>query len=184
MEPLVLASRSPQRRAILEQVGIRFTVRPTGVPELEQGEAAEIALHNARHKADTAARPGELVLGADTVVAAAGRIHGKPADAAAARETLHALGGRDHEVVSGICLLRDGRERTAVVRTRVTFRALTAELVEWYVSTGEWRERAGGYAIQGHGAALVAAIDGDYLNVVGLPLAALLELEPTLLPGI
>jgi septum formation protein len=179
---LILASKSPQRRAILEQLGIPFEARPADVEELEAGDPAEIAVENARRKARAVqeADTNELVLGVDTVVALDARICGKPPDADAARLTLRALSGRQHEVVSGICLLERGHVRTAVARTTVAFRTLSEPMVEWYVSTEEWRERAGGYAIQGKGAALVSRIEGDYLNVVGLPVAALLELEPEL----
>jgi septum formation protein len=112
-------------------------------------------------------------------------IYGKPADADAARATLSALGGRTHEVLSGLALLiTDDRsrivERTALVCTKVTFRALDRELLDWYVDTGEWRGRSGGYAIQGEGAALALAIDGEVENVIGLPLQALFELDPEL----
>ncbi len=183
--PLILASRSPQRRAILEQVGIAFSVRAADVPELLEGDPEAVSVENARRKArEVAARaPGALVLGVDTLVWAAGRIYGKPADEQAARAALTALSGRRHSVVSGLCLIGSGRVRSALARTIVCFRALDCTLLDWYLATGEWRERAGGYAIQGHGAALVEAIEGDYLNVVGLPLATLLGLEPGLLGG-
>jgi septum formation protein len=138
-----------------------------------------VALENSRRKA--LAVDGPLVLGVDTVVALDGGIYGKPADTAAAQRTLRALSGRTHTVISGISVLEDDRLRSAVSQTRVRFRELEDALIEWYVGSGEWRERAGGYAIQGRGAALVAAIDGDYLNVVGLPVALLLELIPGLL---
>jgi septum formation protein len=121
------------------------------------------------------------VLGVDTVVALDGVVYGKPADAAQARTTLRALSGREHTVFSGVCLVWAGSERSAVAETRVRFRAISDALIEWYVASEEWRERAGGYAIQGRGAALVAAIDGDYSNVVGLPVATLLTLAPDLL---
>jgi septum formation protein len=177
---LVLASRSPQRRAILEQLGVEFSVRiPDGVEELETGPPHEVALENAYRKASAIGSDG-LVLGVDTVVALGARLYGKPADAEEARATLTALAGRRHAVVSGICLIEDGRSRTAAAQTLVEFRALSEELIDWYVASGEWRERAGGYAIQGRGAALVAAIEGDYSNVVGLPVATLLELAPEL----
>jgi septum formation protein len=179
--PLILASRSPQRRAILEQLGIPFEVRPAEVDELEEGDPEALALENARRKAVAVAAPGALVLGVDTVVALEGRVYGKPVDADAARATLEALSGRRHKVISGVCVIDGGHERTAQAVTGVEFRALDAPLIEWYVDTGEWHERAGGYAIQGKGAALVTRIDGDYLNVVGLPVAALLDLEPALL---
>jgi septum formation protein len=123
----------------------------------------------------------ELVLGVDTVVALGSLLYGKPPDAAAARATLQALSDRSHAVVGGVCLIDRHRSRTAVATTTVEFRSLGDELLDWYLSTGEWHERAGGYAIQGKGAALVRRIEGDYFNVVGLPAAALLELEPGLL---
>jgi septum formation protein len=180
---LVLASRSPQRRAILEQLGIRFSVVVAGVEELEHGPPRDVALQNAIRKASAVAaeRPDELVLGADTLVALDGRIYGKPVGAEHAGEMLRALSGQRHTVLGGICLIGSGQTRTAVASTDVQFRALSEELIQWYLDTGEWRERAGSYAIQGRGAALVAEIDGDYLNVVGLPVAALLELVPSLL---
>jgi septum formation protein len=180
---LILASRSPQRRAILRQLGIDFEVREPDVDELESGPAGDAALENAARKARSVAlhAPGRLVLGVDTVVSLDRRIYGKPADDAEARATLQALSGRTHEVTSGLCLIESGVPRHALAVTRVGFRPLTPELIEWYLAAGEWRERAGGYAIQGRGAALVTAIEGDYFNVVGLPLATLLELVPGLL---
>jgi septum formation protein len=182
---LVLASRSPQRRAILEQLAVRFTIRPVDVEEIEDGPPHEAASANALRKATAAAwhaGPGQAVLGVDTVVALDGRIWGKPADGDEAARTLSALAGRTHEVLSGLALIEDGREaRTALARTRVRFRALDDALVAGYVATGEWEGRAGGYAIQGRGALLVAGIEGDYFNVVGLPVAALAELWPALL---
>ena len=165
---MILASRSPQRRAILEQLGIAFEVRPADVEELTQGDPKAVALENARRK--SGGQPG--VLGVDTLVALDGTIFGKPVDAAAAHATLRMLSGRTHEVVSGLLYGDDG----VTVVTEVTFRELPDELLDWYVATGEWRERAGGYAIQGRGAALVRGIRGDYSNVVGLPVAALLDL--------
>ena len=119
------------------------------------------------------------MLGVDTLVALDGHIYGKPRDEAEAERTLRALGGRTHEVVSGLAI---GEEVTAAI-TRVTFRPVTDDLLRWYVDTGEWHDRAGGYAIQGRGAALVTAIDGDYLNVVGLPVAQLLARMPGLVWG-
>lgn len=122
------------------------------------------------------------MLGVDTVVALNGEIHGKPADRAAARRVLEVLSGQRHLVVSGLAVAREGREpQTAVEITAVDFRPLEPGLLDWYLASGEWRERAGGYAIQGRGAALVRRIEGDYLNVVGLPVVALLELLPGLL---
>jgi septum formation protein len=154
------------------------------VEELEVGPPHEVALQNARLKATaviTSEDDQRLVLGVDTVVAVGGRIYGKPPDAAEAEATLRALSGRTHAVIGGLCLIGAGRTRTALAATEVEFRALDDPTLRWYLDTGEWRERAGAYAIQGTGAALVQRIDGDYLNVVGLPVPALLELEPGLL---
>jgi septum formation protein len=179
MEPIVLASASPQRRAILAQLGVPFVVRPADVDELETGDPPAVALENARRKAR--AVEGAHVLGVDTVVALDGRLYGKPHDAEEARATLAILSGRTHAVYSGLHLTGAGE---AVVCTAVTFRAIAADLAEWYLRSGEWRGRAGGYAIQGRGAALVASIEGDYANVVGLPVAAFLDLLRTLgFPG-
>ncbi len=177
----MLASASPQRRAILEQVGIAFDVRVSGVEEETHGAPVAVAEENARRKALAVRSP--LTLGADTLVAVDGTILGKPRDAAQAREYVARLAGRSHEVVGAIALARDGELAGAAVEiTHVHFRPATAELLDWYVETGEWRGRAGGYAIQGIGAVLVAGIEGDYLNVVGLPLQRLLDLVPQLLP--
>jgi septum formation protein len=186
---LVLASRSPQRRAILETLGVPFVAIPADVPERAAGDPREVAVANALDKARAVAAsgvaPGALVLGVDTVVALDGRIYGKPSDAAAARATLGALSGARHTVLSGVALVVGGGEaageRTACAETAVRFAALDAALIDWYVASGEWRERAGGYAIQGRGMALIDGIDGDYSNVVGLPVAALLGLWPGLL---
>jgi septum formation protein len=181
----VLASASPQREAILGRLGLAFEVRPAHVRELGGGDPERVALENARSKARAASRPGadEVVIGCDTIVCLDGVIHGKPADEAAARRTLSALGGATHEVLSGLVLLMPGEERAAVARTAVTFRALDDQLLDWYVATGEWRGRSGGYAIQKAGAALVRAIEGECENVVGLPLATLLDIYPELLRG-
>ncbi|HTE59243.1 MAG TPA: Maf family protein [Solirubrobacteraceae bacterium] len=158
-----------------------FTVQPTGVEELTAGEPRAVAVENARRKALAVciSHPPDLVLGADTLVAVDGEILGKPRDAAQAVDYVGRLAGRAHQVVGGIALARDGAViADAVEVTEVVFRALTAAEVEAYVAMGEWEGRAGGYAIQGAGAALVRSIAGDYLNVVGLPLARLLDLLP------
>jgi septum formation protein len=142
-----------------------------------------VAENNARAKALAVPAAG-LTLGADTVVAVDGDVLGKPRDAAQAREFLGRLEGRSHQVVGGVAVVRDGAVTAAgVAVTDVTFRRTSAARLDWYVATGEWEGRAGGYAIQGRGAALVERIDGDYLNVVGLPVALLLDLVPALLPG-
>jgi septum formation protein len=180
---LVLASRSPQRRAILRQLGIAFEVEPVDVVELDAGVAHEVARANAlaKARAGAARRPGATVLGVDTLVSLRGEIIGKPPTAAAAEATLKRLSGGTHEVVSGLALMRSGNPQVVHEVTEVTFRALDDEVVRRYVRTGEWSGRAGGYAIQGQGAALVRAIAGDYLNVVGLPVAALLDLDFSLM---
>lgn len=181
--PLVLASASPQRRKLLERLGVSFTLRPTGVAEAEHGDPAEVAVENALRKA-RAARIGEepeTILGVDTLVALGPRIYGKPADEIQAHETISALAGATHEVLSGVALLRGGCEQVALARTEVVFRDCDQALVERYVASGEWREKSGGYAIQGLGAMLVREIHGDYENVVGLPLATLLDMVPELL---
>jgi septum formation protein len=145
----------------------------------------EVAVENARRKARAASErePEARVLGVDTVVALDSRLYGKPPDRTSAEATLRALAGRRHVVISGICLIDAGRVLTAAPRTEVEFRALDDAVLRWYLDSDEWRERAGGYAIQGRGAALVAGIWGDFLNVVGLPVATLLELAPDLLGG-
>jgi nucleoside triphosphate pyrophosphatase len=161
---------------------VAFTVRVSGVPEVERGDPREVAVGNALRKARAVRAAGteETVLGVDTVVALDGAIYGKPADERQARATLAALSGATHRVIGGLALL-GGRERTATATTEVVFRDLDGELIEWYLATGEWQGRAGGYAIQGAGAALVREVRGDYENVVGLPLATLLDLYPDLL---
>jgi septum formation protein len=114
-------------------------------------------------------------------VALGSTVYGKPADRDGAAATLRALSGRNHRVLSGMCVIEGGRTRTATAVTGVNFRSLSEQSLAWYLDTGEWQGRAGGYAIQGRGAALVDSIEGDYLNVVGLPVATLLDLLPSLL---
>jgi septum formation protein len=222
MPRLILASGSPQRRAILGDLGLDFEVRASHVAEEDEGPPRVVASENALRKAlavADAAGPGtdRVVLGCDTLVAteleiadhssgfagweiadhssgfagweiadhssgfAGWEIWGKPPNEDAARETLRRLSGRTHEVVSGLALVQAGDVRAATEITKVTFRELDDATIDWYVSTGEWEGRAGGYAIQGRGAVLVKRIEGDYLNVVGLPVAALLQLWPALM---
>jgi septum formation protein len=177
---LILASGSPQRRAILEQLGIEFRVEVPGVEELEEGDPRAVVRENALRKARAVA--GGPVLAADTAVVVDRHILGKPSDCDEAERFLRTLSGRAHEVMSGLALRdEDGTERTDVAITEVRFRTLDQADLDWYLATEEWRGRAGGYAIQGKGAALVEAIDGDYWNVVGLPVPALLNLAPDLL---
>jgi nucleoside triphosphate pyrophosphatase len=179
---VILASGSPQRKAILEQLGVEFRVETPEVEELSQGEPRRVVKENALRKARAVSAPDERVLGSDTAVVLDGRILGKPSDEREAEIFLRRLSGRTHEVMSGIALREPGgNERSDVAVTRVRFRRLEQHELDWYLPTGEWRGRAGGYAIQGRGAALVEEIEGDYWNVVGLPVAALLRLAPDLL---
>ena len=178
--PLLLASTSPQRPAILEQLGIPFEVVPPRYDEASVPGSDPVATvcRHARGKAHSVADgAGERpVLGVDTAVVLEGRIYGKPRDAGDAASMLEALSGRTHEVASGLSLLTPGWEETRYEVTRVSFRGLTPRHVAHYVASGEWEGRAGAYAIQGLGASLVTRIDGDYLNVVGLPGALLVQL--------
>jgi septum formation protein len=173
-EELVLASTSPQRRAILEQLGIPFVVV---APRYE--EIGDDPVEHAAGKARSVDGGGRLVLGVDTDVFLDGRRLGKASTAAEAASMLESLAGREHEVVSGLCLRGDGWEELHRVVTVVEFRPLSAADVDRYVATGEWEGRAGAYAVQGVGAILVARVDGDYLNVVGLPAALLVRLLRT-----
>jgi septum formation protein len=178
-EPLILASSSPRRRAILEQLGVDFRVEAPDVVELTEGEPRQLVVRNALLK--LRAVPGERVLAVDSMVVWDGLAHGKPADVAEARRWLRELSGRWHEVMGGIALREQGEERTALAVTRVRFRELSDADIERYLASGEWRDRAGGYAIQELGAMLVDGIEGDWFNVVGLPVPTLLRLAPNLL---
>ena len=169
--PLVLASTSPQRRAILEQLRIPFeVVEPAYVEDDPPGlEAVALVRAHAEGKARSVHAKGQVTLGVDTAVVLDGLVYGKPSDRAEAARMLEELSGRSHTVVSGLCLLGPGFETVGDAATVVTFRALTPELRGLYLESGEWEGRAGAYAIQGLGGRLVERIDGDYLNVVGLP---------------
>jgi septum formation protein len=186
--PIVLASTSPQRRAILGQLRIPFDVAAPSYEERDRAGVPPIELvkEHARGKARSVAARGvggRPVLGVDTAVVCSGRIFGKPGEAAEAREMLRALAGRDHAVMSGLCLVGDGWEEVGSDVTTVVMRSLSERDLDWYVSTEEWRDRAGAYAIQGLGAALIERIDGDYLNVVGLPAALLVRVLAARFPG-
>jgi septum formation protein len=178
--PLLLASTSPQRRAILEQLNIPFDVVPPRHEEEtpEIADAVEVVRDHARAKAHSVAdeADGRPVLGVDTAVVLRGLIFGKPVDSAEAERMLEELSGKTHVVVSGLCLLTPAWEVVEHEATRVTFRELTPRDLGAYVATGEWEGRAGAYAIQGRGAALVRGIEGDYLNVVGLPAGLLVRI--------
>ena len=178
--PLLIASTSPQRRSILEQLGVPFDVVAPSYDENDPPDADPVDLvrrHALGKARSAAAEAGDRpVLGVDTIVHLSGRVYGKPESGAEAAAMLDALGGERHEVVSGLALLTPGWELVEHEVTLVTFRPLTARDVAAYVGAGEWEGRAGGYAIQGLGAALVARIEGDYLNVVGLPAALLVRI--------
>lgn len=179
MTRLVLASGSPRRRDILTALGLSFDVRAPAVDEsVDAGEtAADAARRLAGRKARAAgARPGELVLSADTIVALDDHLLGKPDDAAGAVSMLARLSGRTHVVVTGLALATPSRVLTAVAATRVTFRRLASAEIAAYVATGEPLDKAGSYGIQGLGAALVERIEGDFYNVMGLPIPTLLAL--------
>jgi septum formation protein len=186
--PLLLASTSPQRRAILAQLGIPFDVVPPRYEERDEPGAApvDVVRLHARGKArSVAGEAGDRpVLGVDTTVVCRDRVFGKPAGPEEAVEMLEALAGKTHEVVSGLCLVTPGWELVEHAVTRVGFRELTARDLAAYEETGEWEGRAGAYAIQGVGASLVERIEGDYLNVVGLPAALLVGILAERFPGV
>jgi septum formation protein len=179
---VLLASRSPQRSAILTQLGVPFRAQSSEhEEETVPGDPVATVEKNARGKAlHVAARmlvePDEVVLGVDTVVVLDGEILGKAAGEAQAREYLQRLAGRTHEVVSGLCLVAGERVACGHAVTAVTFRPLTPEALDRYLASGEWRQRAGAYAIQGLGSSLIQGVRGDYFNVVGLPVALLADM--------
>ena len=177
--PLLLASTSPQRRAILEQLGVPFDVVAPDYQEL-----GEDPLEHAIGKARSVEGGDRPVLGVDTVVRCDGTVLGKPAGEGEAEEMLDRLSGKRHEVVSGLCLRTRAWEEVRTETTLVTFRPLSARDLASNLATGEWEGRAGAYAIQGRGAALVERIEGDYLNVVGLPAATLVRLLAERFPGL
>jgi septum formation protein len=188
---LVLASRSARRHSLLRDIGIPFMVALSDACEQSGGgSAACLAQANALAKVrgvtmPPGARPGAFILGTDTVVSVGRKVLGKPGSAAEAKQMLRALSGRSHRVVSGVALARTagavvagGREETRVASavTRVTFGRLAEAQVEAYAASGEWRDKAGGYAVQGSAALFVRGLRGEYSNVVGLPLHLLCEL--------
>jgi septum formation protein len=176
--PLILASTSPQRRAILEQLHIPFEAVVPTYEEHDPPEAdvVDLVREHARGKALSVPIHDERpILAVDTAVTLGGRIYGKPQSANEAVDMLGRLGGKTHLVVSGLCLVTSGWEFLDHLATRVTFRSLTPRDIGTYIASGEWQGRAGAYAIQGLGAALVEEIEGDYLNVVGLPASLLVR---------
>ena len=190
---IVLASRSPQRKALLRALGLDFRAIPSDVQEETAGEPHQAVIANAVAKGRAVAarrRKPALVIAGDTEVVVDGQALGQPRLEGEARWCLETLSGRSHEVLSGLALLgpdrEDGRpvERTGIESSRVTFARLSEELIDAYLASGEWRGRAGGYAVQGLGSSLVAGIEGDVSNVIGLPVGLLLRLAPELVrPG-
>jgi septum formation protein len=190
---VVLASRSPQRQALLEGLGVEFDVAEPRIQELEEGDPREVVLENARWKAASISPiepPGTLVIAGDTEVALDGRTLGQAEDETEARGHLESLSGREHEVLGALALMGPGTDeqerpvtREGVVVSMVRFRELAPVLIDSYLASGEWRGRAGSYAIQGLGSALVEEVRGDVSNVIGLPVGLLLELAPELVPA-
>jgi septum formation protein len=173
---LVLASQSPRRRELLAAAGIEFIVRPVNVPEQHRaGESPEEYVRRlAEAKASAVPRSdGEIVLGADTVVVVAGQILEKPVDASDAARMLRLLSGREHDVITGICLASSGSNIVDTATTRVRFMELTAREIDDYVASGEPMDKAGAYAIQGLASKFIVRVEGEYSNVVGLPVALL-----------
>lgn len=177
---LTLASRSPRRREILNQIGVRYRVASSDVAEVHQSRESpeDYVQRLAISKAQAVAGQDSSVpvLGADTIVVSGGQILEKPIGREHASEMLVALSGSTHQVISGVALVQAGRIETAQSRTEVRFRALTLTEIEAYWTTGEPLDKSGGYAIQGLGAVFVESIAGSYSNVVGLPIEALVPL--------
>ena len=177
---LVLASASPRRQELLRNAGIPFEVQPAHIAEDPlPGEAAkDCAERLARDKALAAAsqRPHDFILGADTVVVVDGQILGKPADAADAARMLRLLSGSEHQVITGVCLVVNGQPSVASETTVVTMSELTEKDITDYVASGEPMDKAGAYAIQGIASRWIPRIEGDYSNVVGLPVALVLRM--------
>jgi len=177
-EKLILASASPRRLELLRQIDIEPELCPVDAEEIKIGEPQEVVLHNALAKLHAAAElhPGRTVLAADTVVAYAGKILGKPKDEADAKTMLKMLSGHKHQVFTGLAVLENGVEKSLAVASDVEFFELTDAEIDAYVACGEPLDKAGAYGIQGRGAMLVKGISGDYNNIVGLPLASLRDM--------
>lgn len=187
MEKIVLASASPRRRELLEQIGIKFDIVVSNEPEDEidkslspENYTSELALMkacNVAKKLTGTKRKDSLIIAADTVVYSDGKILGKPKDSDDAFRILKSLSGKAHEVYTGICVMRltNGYATSKSIKTTVKFKELTDKTIKAYIKTGEPADKAGAYGIQGRGAVLVEEICGDYFNVVGLPLSALYD---------
>ena len=178
---LILASGSPRRKALLKDLNLRLKIVSTDIPELPELNESPLSFSRrmARRKTETVsvAFPKHWVLGADTVVVLENKILGKPKDLLEAKRFLRTLSGKTHKVITSFCLKNQGMNLTIIksVTTRVSFKTLSAEEIDWYVRTGEPLDKAGAYAIQGKGAFCVKKIQGSYTNVVGLPITEVLE---------
>ena len=174
--PIVLASRSPRRRQLLEMLGLEVVVAASEIQELRLPRETPEAYARRLARDKARAVPGELVLGADTIVVIDDQVLEKPADADDAARMLLRLQGRRHDVITSVCLVANGREYEAQDKTAVYFRPMDEGSINAYVATGEPMDKAGGYGIQGYGAALVERIEGDFFGVMGLPLRLVIEL--------
>jgi septum formation protein len=182
---VILASGSPQRRALLAALGLDFEVRVPSVEEETGGQPQQVVESNARRKAEAVATEATdaLVIAGDTEVVIDGEVLGQPGNEQEARAHLERLSGREHHVLGGLALVGPDEEpRTGVDVATVAFRELEPDLISVYLASGEWRGRAGSYAIQGLGSALVEVVRGDVSNVIGLPVGLLLRLAPDLIP--
>ena len=172
---LVLASASPRRQELLRNAGIAFVAHPTHIPEIPNKDEAPRAFAErmAREKALAAfdTQPEDFVLGADTIVVVDAEILGKPRNSADGARMLRLLSGRTHEVVTGVCLLGRGFEDVRSETTTVTMNTLSEDDIQSYISSGEPMDKAGAYAIQGRASRWISRIEGDYFNVVGLPVS-------------
>jgi septum formation protein len=183
---IVLASKSPQRRALLDALGVAFEVQDPKVEEDRTGEPRDLVVRNATRKAEAVAadHPGALVIAGDTEVVIDGEVLGQPSTEADARAHLERLSGAEHHVLGGLALVgptSDQEPRTGVDVSTVAFRELDDPLLDAYLASGEWRGRAGSYAIQGLGSTLVDTVRGDVSNVIGLPVGLLVRLAPEVL---
>jgi septum formation protein len=183
--PILLASKSPQRRALLDALGLDFEVRVPEIDEETEGEPRQLVVRNATRKAEAVAadHPDALVIAGDTEVVIDGEVLGQPESEDEARAHLERLSASEHHVLGGLALIGPGDQdpRTGVDLSTVAFRELDEQLLNAYLASGEWRGRAGSYAIQGLGSALVDIVRGDVSNVIGLPVGLLLRLAPDLL---
>ena len=171
MEEMILASASPRRKELLASMGISFTVVVADATEATEGSPDEVVMENARRKAMAVAQlhPGRMVLGSDTVVCVEGHVLGKPKDKEDAFRMLRSLSGREHQVYTGVCLIKDGKNDVRCDKTDVYFASLTDDEIQAYILTGEPMDKAGAYAIQGIAGMYVEKINGSFSNVIGLP---------------